>query len=92
MAFVAAGTLSAKDADLNKDNDKGKKEQKASAKEAEAKKFQCMNVGILIECTNEVLDDTVCWGEGSGTATYEQAYADHIHNAQLLTEYLCGGG
>lgn len=36
--------------------------------------------------------DTVCCGEGSGTATHAQAVADEIHNSQLLTEYHCGLG
>lgn len=47
---------------------------------------------MLVWCTNEVVPDTVCWGEGSGTSTYQQAMADSIHNSQLLTEFYCGFG
>ncbi|WP_034752223.1 hypothetical protein [Chryseobacterium daeguense] len=54
--------------------------------------MQCIQNAMFVWCTGEFYHDTVCWGEGSGTATYQQAIADEIHNSQLLTEYICGQG
>ncbi len=93
-AFGVAGLVSAKNSEEMKPSKEG--EKKVVSKTTESKgsenalKMQCSSIGILITCTDEILTDTVCWGEGSGTATYAQAHADHIHNAQLLNEYLCG--
>lgn len=94
-ALSVAGLASAKDGDLRKDKNVEKKEKKASEKsqeDSDAKKMQCVQVGMLVWCTDEVVPDTVCWGEGSGTATYQQAMQDSIHNSQLLTEFYCGLG
>lgn len=69
-------------------------EEKKEIEKAEVKKEtafqQCQQVGIFIPCTNESLPDVMCWGEGSGNATYEEAVAEESHNAHLLVEYLCG--
>lgn len=92
--ICVAGLVSAKNTEEIKPTKEGEKKEvkikEKSASKSDALKMQCQSIGILITCTDEVLTDTVCWGEGSGTATYEQAHADHIHNAQLLNEYLCG--
>lgn len=79
-----AGLVSAKNAEE-------KKETKTVEKEA-AVAGQCQTVGMFVWCTNEMVEDTICWGEGTGTATYEQAMADEIRNSQLLTEFTCGEG
>ncbi|MDQ1097589.1 MULTISPECIES: hypothetical protein [Chryseobacterium] len=95
-ALGIAGLASAKNIDVKKDKNDEKIEKKSkdtkSSEESEALKMQCMQVGMLVWCTNEVVSDTVCWGEGSGTSTYEQAVSDSIHNSQLLTEFTCGAG
>ncbi|MFC6269167.1 hypothetical protein [Frigoriflavimonas asaccharolytica] len=52
---------------------------------------ECLSVGILIPCTNEVLSDTICWGEGTSSPTYEDAQRCHIDNARGLVNYYCPG-
>ncbi len=83
-AISAAGLVSAKNAEE-------KKEIKNDEKEVAAK-GQCQAVGMYVWCTDEMVSDTMCWGSGTGTDTYEQAVSDQIHNAQLLTEFTCGSG
>ncbi|WP_179467523.1 hypothetical protein [Chryseobacterium sp. H1D6B] len=96
VAFATAGVLSAKDVDLKKEKEKEKTEIKTTnqseAKGPSGPAMLCTSVGMFVWCTNEVITDTVCWGGNSGTATYQQAMADSIHNAQLLTEFYCGTG
>lgn len=77
-----AGLVSAKNAEE-------RKETKTVEKEV-AVKAQCQSVGIFIPCTNENLSDTICWGEGTGNATYDDAVVEESHNAHLLVEFLCG--
>jgi len=93
-ALGVAGLASANNIYLKKDGDKEKTEMKKanSNQEDPNGKMQCQQVGMLVWCTNEVVPDTMCWGEGSGTATYQQAVQDQIHNSQLLTEFYCGLG
>ncbi|GAA5096981.1 hypothetical protein GCM10023210_31450 [Chryseobacterium ginsengisoli] len=93
-AFIVAGLVSAKNVDVKKDKEGEKTEKKASETQQEdpTGRMQCTQVGMLVWCTNEVVADTVCWGEGSGTSTYQQAMLDEVHNSQLLTEYFCGLG
>jgi len=90
--FAIVGLTNAKSIDL----EKGKKENEKKSdqkKESESElKMQCIQNAMFVWCTGEFYHDTVCWGEGSGTATYQQAIADEIHNSQLLTEYICGQG
>src|SRR5690606_3082854 len=94
-ALGVAGLASAKNIDVRKDKNDEKIEKKSkytkNSEESEAL-MQCMQVGMLIWCTDEVVSDTVCWGEGSGTPTYQQAVAESIRNSQLLTEFTCGEG
>ncbi|GAB0156243.1 hypothetical protein CHRYSEOSP005_15070 [Chryseobacterium sp. Alg-005] len=92
--ICVAGLASAKDGEvktIEKKTEKKEAVKEIDSKEAEAA-MQCMQVGMLVWCTDEVVTDTVCWGEGSGTATYEQAVSDSIRNSQLLTEFTCGAG
>ena len=93
-ALGVAGLASANNVDLKKDDHKEKTEKKnANANQDDPEsKMQCVQVGMLVWCTNEVVPDTVCWGPGFGTSTYQQAMADSIHNSQLLTEFYCGLG
>lgn len=94
--FIFTGLVNAKNIDL----EKGKKEREKSENksdqvektDAKILKMQCIQNAMFVWCTGEFYHDTVCWGEGSGTATYQQAIADEIHNSQLLTEYICGQG
>lgn len=89
-ALITAGVLSAKNVEIKKDKEDIKTEKKSP--DTQKAKMQCQQVGMLVWCTDEVISDTMCWGEGSGTATYEQAVSDQIHNSQLLTEFYCGAG
>ena len=91
-AFGVAGLVSAKDTGTNKNSKEEKTEKKSvDSKEIKNKAVgQCMQVGLYVWCTDEMLTDVICWGEGTGTATYEQAVKDEIRNSQLLTEYICG--
>lgn len=92
-AFLVTGLVSAKNVDPVKEKKENQTEKSTSTSETEeAKRMQCIQVGMLVWCTNEVVSDTVCWGEGSGTATYQQAMLDEVHNSQLLTEFYCGLG
>lgn len=54
--------------------------------------MQCYSYGILVWCTNEVMDDTICWGEGTSVPTYQEAIQCQTRNAQLLTQFYCGNG
>ncbi|MDH6254037.1 hypothetical protein M2347_003764 [Chryseobacterium sp. H1D6B] len=92
VALTATELISAKNSEKVNPKEVSKKEavkNEESKKSESESKMTCMSVGILIPCTDEVITDTVCWGEGSGTDTYAQAHADHIRNAQLLTQFLC---
>jgi hypothetical protein len=77
--------------------DKEKKEvktEKLRIIKKQTKNSECnvTNGALYIWCLDVFVADTVCWGEGSGTATHAQAVADEIHNSQLLTEYHCSLG
>lgn len=85
-AFGVAGLMSAKEDKKEIKENLQTKEQK----ETQKAKMQCQTVGILIGCTDEVLDDTICWGSGSHNATYEDARKEELHNARLLNEFYCG--
>ncbi len=47
---------------------------------------------MYVWCTDEMVADTMCWGEGAGVGceTYRSATLNLIRNSQLLTEYFCG--
>lgn len=97
-AIGVAGLTSAKNIDV-KEKEKEKEDKKTEQTEKKTSesgdptgRMQCISVGMYVWCTGEVASDTVCWGSGSGTATYEQAIADSIHNSQLYTEFHCGLG
>lgn len=96
ITFAIAGLVNAKSIDLEKGKKEREKTEKKSEKKTESdssvKKMNCIQNAMFVWCTGEFYHDTVCWGEGSGTATYQQAIADEIHNSQLLTEYICGQG
>nr|WP_314499724.1 hypothetical protein [uncultured Chryseobacterium sp.] len=83
-AFTVTVLASAKNAEE-------KKETVPAEKDAAAK-GHCQAVGMYVWCTDEMVSDTMCWGSGTGTDSYEQAVADQIRNAQLLTEFTCGAG
>ncbi len=52
--------------------------------------MMCMSYRMLIECTGEVIEDTVCYGGNSGNATYQDAWNCMTTNGQLANEYFCG--
>lgn len=52
----------------------------------------CQEYGMYIRCTGQMESDIVCWGEGTGTPTYQDARNCMIKNSQLLTEFICGRG
>ncbi|KFF10497.1 hypothetical protein IW15_19345 [Chryseobacterium soli] len=90
-----AGLVSAKNGEEMKPTKEKKEVAKATAQAEEQeealKAINCRTVGMYVWCNDEMLSDTVCWGEGSGTATEAQAMAQSLHNAQLVNEFFCGG-
>lgn len=52
----------------------------------------CLSYGMYIWCTDQMESDIVCWGEGTGTPTFQDAENCMIKNGQLLTEIICGRG
>lgn len=87
-AFSVAGLVSAKEGKtVTEENSPSKATEQ---KQVQKSKMQCQTVGILIGCTDEVLDDTICWGSGSHNATYEDARKEELKNARLLNEFYCG--
>lgn len=50
----------------------------------------CVTYGMYVWCTDEMYDDTVCWGEGTPYANFEDARLGCIlPNSQALTLYMC---
>lgn len=92
LSIVTIGFANAKN--IDKEKKEVKKTEKLPDNKKADKKFrmQCYEWSLYIWCLDVFVADTVCWGEGSGTATHAQAVADEIHNSQLLTEYHCGLG
>jgi hypothetical protein len=88
-----AGLVSAKNAEEKKRTKEVEKKEavkEAESKEAEALKIQCINYGMFIECTGEVIPDQVCYGEGTGVASYEEAWDCITTNGTLANDYFCG--
>lgn len=52
----------------------------------------CQSYGMYVWCTDQMEADIVCWGEGTGTPTFQDAENCMIKNGQLLTEMICGRG
>lgn len=85
-----AGLVSAKDAEVKPTKEVEKKEAvNASADDAEALRMQCIQYGMYIECTGEVIPDQVCYGEGTGISTYEEAWDCITHNGTLANAFFC---
>lgn len=57
--------------------------------EEDALVMQCYTYGVYIHCTDEVVDDTICWGEGTSLPTYRDAVRCQTRNAQLMTAFYC---
>lgn len=91
--ICVAGFASAKNGEeIKPANNVHKKEavKNHESQKANNSSIRCMQVGLFVWCTGEYFTDTMCWGAGSGTKTYEQATADENHNGALLNEYICG--
>lgn len=92
-AFGVAGLVSAKEVNLitEKRDDKSKETKSFQNKKAVE---QCIQVSMYVWCTDEMVPDTMCWGEGAGVGfeTYRSASLSLIRNSQLLTEFTCGEG
>ncbi|AKK74423.1 hypothetical protein OK18_19015 [Chryseobacterium gallinarum] len=87
-----AGLVSAKNTEVKtptKEVEKKEVVKEVDSKEADAS-MQCIQYGMLISCTNEVIPDTVCYGEGTDNATYEDAWDCITTNGQLANEFFCG--
>jgi len=85
--------LSAKDAKINnlkKEIEKTETVENTDLKTSKGPAMMCMSYGMLIECTGEVIEDTVCYGGNSGNATYQDAWNCMTTNGQLANEYFCG--
>lgn len=79
-----AGLVSAKNGEEKKDSKNT--EEKASVV------AQCQIVGMYVWCTQEMVEDTMCWGEGTTYPTYRSAQIAQSNNSRLLTEFTCGEG
>lgn len=91
--ICVAGLASAKNAEIKNPTKEGEKKEAVKtidSKEADAKKMNCISYGMYIECTGEVIPDTVCYGEGTGTATYQDAWNCITENGQMANAYVCG--
>lgn len=91
-AFGVAGLVSAKNALEIKaefSKEKNNVEIKESKKSGKIVIQQCQNYGMYIPCTDETLSDSVCWGEGTGNATYEDARQCMLRNAKLALKFFC---
>lgn len=54
------------------------------------KKMNCYEYAMYIPCTETYVTDTQCWGPGSGTATWEDAWNCVNQNGVLMIEFFCG--
>ncbi|AZA87172.1 hypothetical protein EG349_10410 [Chryseobacterium shandongense] len=96
VAIVATGLVSAKDGEKIKvSEDTNKKEvvqSKASQNDTppDDTKMQCYEYSMFIPCTETFITDTQCWGPGSGTATWEDAWDCIQQNGSLAVDYFCG--
>jgi hypothetical protein len=96
-AFAATTLVSAKNVDEINPRKEG--EKKESVKEAktttESKaddpegKMNCYEYAMFIPCTNTYITDTQCWGPGTGTATWEDAWNCIGQNGVLAVEFFC---
>ncbi|WP_439479500.1 hypothetical protein [Chryseobacterium aquaticum] len=91
--FGVVGLVSAKEVNLNTDKN-GDKSKETKSSQNEKVLQQCIQVQMYVWCTDEMVPDTMCWGEGAGVGceTYRSATLNLIRNSQLLTEYFCGEG
>ncbi len=88
--FCVAGmvSVSAKETETNKEKEAVSKTEQSESSQKVA--MTCQQVGLYVWCKDTTYEDTICWGEGSHNSTHQQAHIEEIHNAQLLTEFLCG--
>jgi len=88
--ICVAGLVSAKNIDVKKPTKEVEKKEVTQSTESKDPQPKCFSYGILIECTGEVLEDTVCYGPGSDNATYQDAWDCITENGQLANEFFCG--
>lgn len=90
-AFGVASLVSAKNAEETKLTKEG--EKKEIVKEAEADdpegKMNCYEYTMYIPCTQAIINDTQCWGPGTGTATWEDAWICINQNGANAIDFFC---
>ena len=98
VAIAATAFVSAKNGEkINEPKDVEKKE--AATREASDEDtppddtvMQCYEYSMYIPCQDTYINDTQCWGAGSGIATWEDAYNCARRNGVLAVDYFCGSG
>ncbi len=92
-AFGVAGLVSAKGIEETKTTkEEKKKETVQEVKDDDPEgRMQCYQYTMYIPCTGSIINDTQCWGAGSGTATWEDAWNCMNQNGINAIAYFCGG-
>lgn len=95
VAIVATGLVSAKEGEKNNPTkDTGKKEivKEAQASETDDPegRMQCYEYAMYIPCRDFYITDTQCWGPGSGTATWDDAWICISQNGANAIDFFCG--
>lgn len=99
VAIVATGLVSAKDGEKIKGSKENEKKEVAKSDVSDKDipppddtTMQCYQYSIYIPCQDSYIDDTQCWGPGSGTATWHDAWDCIRRNGEMAVDFFCGTG
>ena len=90
-AFGVAGLVNAKNAEeIKPSKEAGKKEivKEVKADDPEGR-MNCYQYAMYIPCKDEFITDTQCWGPGSGTATWDDAWNCIQLNGANAVDFFC---
>lgn len=95
VAIAATALVSAKDGEKNKLSNETEKKETVKAEASDKATppddtvMQCYEYSMYIPCQDTYLNDTQCWGAGSGVATWEDAWKCMRLNGQMAVDFFC---
>ncbi|WPO81706.1 hypothetical protein SD427_13120 [Chryseobacterium sp. JJR-5R] len=91
-AFGIAGLVSAKNVEKSKPTkEKQETVQESECSESEVFRMRCFEYSMWIPCQDFFINDQVCWGEGTGVPTWDDAWNCMNENVEMAIFHFCGG-
>lgn len=90
--IVVAGFVNAKNIEETKPTQEAEKKEAVSEteySESEVLKYKCIEYAMYIPCQDFFLTDQVCWGEGTGVPTWDDAWNCITENGEMATFHFC---